>query len=163
MGNRSKALSRLVTTLAVCCFAAPGLANGCREDVVQLRGDWGQAQFMVEVADDPSERAQGLMHRTTLPPSSGMLFVYDKPDEVSFWMRNTLIPLDMIFVDDEGVVQHIHHEAVPLSEESIFGGDSIQYVLEVNGGLARAYGINEGTQLRHPAIEDTRAKWPCGL
>ncbi|WYK18157.1 DUF192 domain-containing protein [Roseovarius sp. W115] len=162
MGNRGKAVKRLLTSILLFLAPVSALAEACREDLVQLRGDWGQAQFTVEVADDPSERGQGLMHRDSLPPSAGMLFVYDKPDEVSFWMRNTLIPLDMIFVDAMGVVQHVHHEAVPLSEESIFGGDMIQYVLEVNGGLARAFGITQGTELRHPAIANAKAKWPCG-
>ncbi|MEM6304497.1 MAG: DUF192 domain-containing protein [Pseudomonadota bacterium] len=133
----------------------------CREDAVHLRGDWGQARFSVEIADDMQERAVGLMNRESLPLSAGMLFVYERPQPLSFWMRNTLIPLDMIFVDARGVVQHIHHEAIPLDETSIFGGDALTHVLEINGGLARRMGIDVGSTLRHPSFAQENAAWPC--
>ena len=105
-------------------------------------------------------RSRGLMHRESMPRSAGMLFVYDKPQPVSFWMRNTLIPLDMIFMDETGVVQRVHDNAVPLDETGIKGGDDIQFVLEINGGLASRLGIVEGAELRHPAI-GLNAAWPC--
>jgi uncharacterized membrane protein (UPF0127 family) len=76
-------------------------------------------------------------------------------------MRNTLIPLDMIFVRPDGVVQHVHAEAVPLDERTrISGGDGILAVLEINGGLAGRLGIAEGTEMRHPAFGPDAA-WPC--
>jgi len=84
------------------------------------------------VADDAAERAQGLMFREAMPLSSGMLFVYGRPQRVSFWMRNTLIPLDMIFADARGVVTRVHAEAVPLDETPIDGGEGVQFVLEIN-------------------------------
>ncbi|MEM7752931.1 MAG: DUF192 domain-containing protein [Pseudomonadota bacterium] len=132
----------------------------CDEARVDLRGDWGQARFSVEVADTPAERSQGLMHREDMPRSAGMLFVYERPQPVSFWMRNTLIPLDMIFMDAEGTVQRVHENAIPLDETSIPGGTEIQYVLEINGGLSSRLGIVEGSELRHPAI-GSDAAWPC--
>ncbi len=147
--------------LAAALVAGTGaVAQECRPDTVQLRGDWGEARFTVEVADDPAERAVGLMNRPSMPKSAGMLFVYDRAQRVSFWMENTLIPLDMIFADADGVVQNVHHEAVPLDRTSIPGEGHIQYVLEINGGLARAMGIGPGTQLRHPSIGPDPA-WPC--
>lgn len=146
--------------LALCLFCAP-LHAACRADQVELRGDWGQARFSVEIADDAREQAQGLMHRETMPTSAGMLFVYDTPRSLSFWMRNTLIPLDMLFIDPRGVVQHIHHNAVPLDETPIFGGDGLLSVLEINGGLAKRMGITVGSQLRHPAFADHMPPWPC--
>ena len=100
------------------------------------------------------------MHREKLATSAGMLFVYDRPQRVSFWMRNTLIPLDMIFLDRDGRVKRIHENAVPLDETGIEGGTGIQYVLEINGGLAGRLGITEGSELRHPAIQPSPA-WPC--
>lgn len=133
----------------------------CSEGQVFVRGSFGEVRFNVEVADDPQERSQGLMFRETLPRSSGMLFIYDRPQRLSFWMRNTLIPLDMIFVDPTGVVRHIHHEAVPLDETPITGGDGLIAVLEINGGLARALGIDVGDELRHPAFADGPAAWAC--
>ena len=89
-----------------------------------------------------------------------MLFVYERPQVVSFWMRNTLIPLDMIFMDETGRVARIHENAVPLDETGIEGGDGIQFVLEINGGLAGQLGIVEGSQLRHPSIGNNAA-WAC--
>ena len=134
---------------------------GCRSDLVQLRGDWGQAQFRVELADDPAERQQGLMFRKSLPRGSGMLFVYDQPGNVTFWMRNTYVPLDLIFADARGQVQRIHHNAQPLDETLIPGGENIQHVLEINAGLSKALKIGVGTTLRHPAIDQNAALWPC--
>lgn len=89
-----------------------------------------------------------------------MLFVYERPQFVSFWMRNTLIPLDMIFMDETGSVRRVHENAVPLDERSIPGGPDIQYVLEINGGLARQLGVGVGSVLRHPSI-GANAAWPC--
>ncbi len=132
----------------------------CDAARVDLRGDWGSARFTVEVADDPRERSAGLMHRESMATSAGMLFVYDKPQYVSFWMRNTLIPLDMLFMDTTGTVRHIHENAVPLDETAIPGGDDIQYVLEINGGLSSSLGIMVGSELRHPSIGDNAA-WVC--
>ncbi|MEM6376118.1 MAG: DUF192 domain-containing protein [Pseudomonadota bacterium] len=130
--------------------------------MVDLRGDWGSARFTIELADEPAEQAQGLMHRESMPRSAGMLFAYPGPRPTRFWMRNTLIPLDMIFADSAGVVQKVHRDARPLDETPIFGGNNIQYVLEVNAGLSERLGIGPGTQLRHPVIGDDLAAWPCG-
>ncbi|MEX3315203.1 DUF192 domain-containing protein [Sulfitobacter sp. PS-8MA] len=141
--------------------ATNAVAGACRDTSVSLRGDWGTARFSVEVADDPAERAQGLMHREQLPLSAGMLFIYDTPQPLSFWMRNTLIPLDLLFIDAQGVVQRIHHSAKPLDETPIPGGDDLLAVLEINGGLSRRMGITEGTQLRHAAFAENDPAWPC--
>ena len=132
----------------------------CQENRVDLRGDWGQAAFTVDVADDPAERSQGLMNVPSMPRGAGMLFVYDAPQRATFWMRNTLIPLDMIFANENGVVTRVHENAVPLDETTIEGGNDVQYVLEINGGLAGRLGISPGTELRHPSIGDDAA-WMC--
>jgi uncharacterized protein len=133
----------------------------CRDTTLFLRGDWGQARFTVELADTPETRSQGLMFRQSMPRSAGMLFVYERPQRATFWMRNTLIPLDMIFADETGLVRHVHHEAIPGDETTIDGGDGILTVLEINGGLARAMGITAGSQMRHPAFAADTAIWPC--
>ncbi len=135
-------------------------AAECRSDEVLLRWTGGTARFAVEIADDAGERAQGLMFRETMPRGAGMLFVYDRPQPVAFWMKNTLIPLDMIFVGPDGVVRHVHSNAIPGDETAIPGGPGILAVLEINGGLARAMGIAPGTQMRHPAF-GAAAVWPC--
>lgn len=132
-------------------FSGPLWAN-CAEDKVTVSGDWGQANFTVEVADDAQERARGLMFVEEMPMLSGMLFVYERPQFVSFWMKNTLIPLDMLFVSPEGEVLHIHEDAVPEDTTPIPGGDGVQMVLEINGGLAARLGIGVGDVLQHPSF-----------
>lgn len=151
--------ARLATLVAALALAGPAFAE-CDVGRVDLRGDFGLARFTVEVADDPKERSQGLMHRQDLPSGAGMLFVYERPQRVSFWMKNTLIPLDMIFMDETGTVRRVHENAVPLDTTGIEGGEGIQYVLEINGGLARRLGIDEGAELRHPSI-GSNAAWGC--
>lgn len=147
--------------LTVAFLAVAGSAAAqCSDDVVDLRGDWGRARFSIELADDPFERGQGLMHRREMANSHGMLFVYEKPGRAVFWMKNTLIPLDMLFIDPSGRVVRIHENAVPLDETPIDGGDGVLAVLEINGGLAARLGIKEGSVLRHPAFGQTAA-WPC--
>jgi len=101
------------------------------------------------------------MFRENMARFSGMLFVYDKPQVVNFWMRNTLIPLDIIFMDRTGAVARVHHNAVPLDESPISGGDDIYAVLEINGGLAEALGIQQGAVLQHLAFDPEIAAWPC--
>ena len=133
----------------------------CNPDQVQLRGDWGQARFTIELADDAAERAEGLMNRASMPQSAGMLFVYPEARDVGFWMKNTLIPLDMIFLDSAGTVALVHSNAIPGDLTPIMGGGDIKAVLEINGGLAQRLGIAPGTQLRHPAFEAASAAWKC--
>ena len=150
--------------LAVAIFAAfiPSIVFAtCREDAVFLKGDFGQARFSVESADDDAERSLGLMHRTELASAAGMLFIYPKPQSLSFWMRNTLIELDMLFIDPRGVVQNIHHRAQPLDETPVLGGRDLTHVLEINGGLAESLGIMPGTVVRHPSFLQAEAAWPC--
>lgn len=158
MGS-SNAAVWLITGLAALMPVASWAA--CAVDTVDVRGPAGQQRFTVEVADDGAERAQGLMFRESMPMSAGMLFVYDEPGTVSFWMKNTLIPLDMIFADARGVVTRVHANAVPGDTTAIAGGDAVQFTLEINGGLAARMGIVEGAELRHPAIAQETAAWPC--
>lgn len=144
---------------AVCAFADAGSA-ACSAGEVHLRGDWGTARFDVDLADDPAERAAGLMFVLNLPRTSGMLFVFEREKPVSFWMRDTLIPLDMIALDGTGTVTHVHAEAVPGDETSISLGRAVKFVLEINGGVAAELGIAKGTELRHPLVGPAAA-WPC--
>ena len=118
-------------------------------------------KFVVEIADDPAERSQGLMFREEMPRGAGMLFVYDRPQRASFWMKNTLIPLDLLFVNRRGKITHIHADAIPGDLTPIEGGRRVLAVLEINGGLAEDYGITVGSEMRHPVFEDGPALWPC--
>lgn len=136
-------------------------AERCSLTSVDLRGDWGQAHFNVEVADDAKEQQFGLMFREKLPASSGMLFVYTRPRQAVFWMKNVPIPLDMIFMDKTGRVMRIAQNARPFDETRIDGGEDIQLILEINGGMAQGLGISVGSELRHPLIDSAIALWPC--
>ncbi|WP_163850039.1 DUF192 domain-containing protein [Pseudooceanicola aestuarii] len=152
----------VIAGLVGLALSAGAASAACRVDRVELRGDFGSARFRVELADDGESRARGLMFREEMPRSAGMLFLYPDPQPViSFWMRNTLIPLDILYIDATGTVRGIAHEAQPLDETGLPGPAGSQYVLEINGGLARAMGITEGTQLRHPEIDQSQAAWPC--
>ena len=161
MGNGGKKLG-FGAALWFFLSASVAVAGECRDDQVLLRGDWGQARFTIELADDDAERNHGLMFRDELPKSAGMLFVYPEvSDRIGFWMKNTLIPLDMIFLDETGTVRRVHSNAVPHDENPIMGGDGILAVLEINGGMAQSLGISEGSELRHPAFAAETAAWPC--
>lgn len=151
---------KFTNLLAAALFAASGASASCQDGSVDLRGAFGTASFDVEVADDPRERARGLMYVEELGAAEGMLFVYERAQPAAFWMRNTLIPLDMLFMGDDGTVTHIHENAVPLDETPIPGGDAVRYVLEVPGGTVGRLGIGIGAELRHPLVEPSPA-WPC--
>ena len=153
-------MKKTAMAFAFCLLAAP-LWAVCTDDKVTVAGDWGQANFTVDVADDNAERAQGLMFVESMPTLSGMLFVYDRPQSVHFWMKNTLIPLDMLFVAPDGEILKIHENAIPGDLTAIPGGDGVQMVLEINGGLSRRLGIGAGDVLQHPSF-GAQAILPCG-
>ncbi|MDM7930501.1 DUF192 domain-containing protein [Tabrizicola sp.] len=150
---------------AAALFAAlpwPAVAEAdCAADRADLRWQGGGESFTVELADDPEERGRGLMFREAMDPAAGMLFVYESPRRAQFWMKNTLIPLDMVFADGTGLVTHIHSNAIPGDLTPIDGGPGVVFVLEINGGLANTLGIAPGAELRHPAIPSGTAVWPC--
>ena len=149
--------------LAIVLSLAAGQAlaeAACASGRLDLRWQGGKESFAVDVADDPAERARGLMFREGMDPGAGMLFAYPQPKSVSFWMKNTLIPLDMIFADGTGRVTRVKAMAQPLDESLIDGGEGVQFVLEINGGLAARLGIAPGAELRHPLIGEGAA-WPC--
>jgi len=136
-------------------------AADCQPDRLDLRWTGGTAQFQVEIARNDSERARGLMYRTSLGADRGMIFVYDSPRPVAFWMKNTLIPLDMLFIAADGRVLHVAENATPLSEVPIPSGGPVQFVLEVAGGTAHSRGITAGAMMRSPLIAPATAAWPC--
>lgn len=154
--------------LAMALLPGSALAAACAPDVAQLIGpDSRQASIRVEIADTPDSRARGLMGRKSLGPKAGMLFVYDSPRPASFWMKNTLIPLDMLFFDAAGTLRHVHPKARPLDLTPISGaapGDPDPdrlLVLELAGGEAARLGLVPGIALRHPAVPQAGAAAPC--
>ena len=156
-----KCFARLGCVFIWLLASMTGIATAkCTDSIVEIKSAHAHIILNVEVADSAEERAIGLMHRDSMPYNSGMWFIYETPRTVAFWMHNTLIPLDMIFVNQHGEVQKIHMNARPLDETPIPGGDNIQFVLEVNAGLSERYGLGAGDFIRHPSIKQDPV-WPC--
>lgn len=115
----------------------------------------GKQHFRVEVATSEKQKSHGLMFRSEMAPDAGMLFVYGSPQVVTMWMRNTLIPLDMLFIGPDGRIAHIAARAVPRSEKTISSRARVVGVLELNGGTARRLGIAVGDRVVSPALATT--------
>lgn len=113
-----------------------------------IAGDGNVTRLSIEIADTPAEHQYGLMNRPSLAQDAGMLFVFRDDQRRYFWMKDTLIPLDMIFIDNDLAIVDIRANAAPLSEATIASAEPCRYVLEVNGGLCEACGIRIGDRVR---------------
>jgi len=116
----------------------------------------GPATFKVEVANDHASQERGLMFRKSLAPNAGMLFDFHTTVMTSFWMKNTLIPLDIIFIRQDGVISSIAGNAVPMSEASIPSSEPVRAVLEIAGGRAKQLGIEPGDKVRAAIFASAR-------
>ena len=134
---------------AVGVLAWTSQSSGSTATLVTKKGSF---PIEVEVADTPDAREIGLMNREKLGKDSGMLFDFGTTRTVDMWMKNTLIPLDMLFLDETGRVVRIGANAQPLSLELISSGQPVRYVLEINGGAAARYGAAPGDRLEHSLI-----------
>ena len=144
-------IPRFLTGAGLALMVWLGAATASAEPLVVHAG--GSAyKFEVEVVSTPADRERGLMFRKSMASNAGMLFVYPNEGPVSFWMKNTLIPLDMLFLKADGSIAHIAHNAVPLDETPIDSGAPVTAVLEVNGGTANALGIKEGDRIESAAL-----------
>src|SRR6516162_4713742 len=114
----------------------------------------GRHRFKVEVAETPEQMVQGLMFRRSLAPDAGMLFDYKQPTAATMWMRNTLIPLDMLFVDAHGKIVNIQQRAVPRSDDVIAAAAPVRAVIELNGGTAKGLGLARGDNFVSPFLEN---------
>ena len=146
---------RILALLFLAFFlAAPTLrAEGLeRKDLTVWMANGQSHRFVVEVAATPEQQERGLMFRQSMPEDDGMIFLnkIDKPS--TFWMKNTLIPLDMLFVDRTGKIVHIKANAKPLSEEMIPSGGSVRAIVEINGGVAARLGIKAGDHVVFPSL-----------
>lgn len=139
------------------CFAAtiaPTVAQQASEvqfDISSLVVETQEKDisFTIEVADSVEETSQGLMFRENLADDAGMLFDFGAPREPNMWMKNTLIPLDMLFIDEEGMIVAIAAKARPHSERRISPGVPVKGVLEIRGGLSEELGVKPGDTVRH--------------
>jgi uncharacterized membrane protein (UPF0127 family) len=104
-------------------------------------------KFMVELALNDEQRAQGLMFRKEMAPDHGMLFDFDETRPVAMWMENTILPLDMLFIQKDGTISHIRADAVPYSRDIIDSHGPVSFVLELNAGRTKALGIKVGDKV----------------
>lgn len=149
---RAASTVRAVGFILALLFAAIPLAACSDEGQLVLRTATGVHKFTVEVVDTAESRAQGLMFRQELAPDAGMLFDFKEERPVSFWMRNTFIPLDMIFIGADGLVKTVHVNARPHDPTSIPSGVAVRYVLEIPGGRSDEIGLKPGDRVEHPRI-----------
>jgi uncharacterized membrane protein (UPF0127 family) len=130
-----------------------GVASACSAD---SRGVFhtakGDFAFTVEIADTDAERERGLMFRTSLAPDAGMLFDFHGEQQVTFWMQNTLIPLDMIFIGSDGIVKTIHVNARPMDTTTIPSNVPVRFVMEIAGGRSEDIGLKVGDRFEHPLV-----------
>ena len=142
----------LVALLAAAALAPSAAAESGALEPLTIETGAGVHAIEVEVARTAEERRVGLMHRTELAPDRGMLFDFGATRQVTMWMKNTLIPLDMFFADEEGRIVTIAQRTTPLSEKRIRSGQPVRYVLEMIGGSAERLGVAVGDRLRHALI-----------
>ena len=140
--------------------AGPGVPCPCRvrtfaPDELTIETSQAAHVFTIELAATPGERERGLMYRQSMPVNHGMLFDFRTEQPVAFWMKNTPLPLDMLFIDGQGIVVQISADATPFSETPIVCRDPIRAVLELNAGTAAKLGIAPGARVRHPIFGDT--------
>jgi uncharacterized membrane protein (UPF0127 family) len=120
---------------------------------LEIETKTGTYKFTVEMAVSDRQQAQGLMFRRSMAPNAGMLFDYKRPTRITMWMKNTYIPLDMIFIGADGRINNIAQRTVPLSEATIPSRGRALAVLEVNGGTASRLGIKPGDRVIHPIFK----------
>ncbi|HKD46658.1 MAG TPA: DUF192 domain-containing protein [Rhizomicrobium sp.] len=146
----------VLTFAGGCALAAAGPQTGLPVETITIDTKAGPHPFKVEVAADDQSRETGLMFRKSMAADAGMLFDFQTPQEVSFWMENTILPLDMLFVRADGTIAHVKENATPYSRENIPSGEPVQLVIELNAGRARALGIVEGGRVHAPQLVQGR-------
>ena len=159
-----------VTAVAIVAAAltATGVGATDRPQALDARGTVSAApagrdpvRWKVEIARTVTEQATGLMHRRSMPAGTGMLFDFGDSRPVAMWMRNTFIPLDMVFACADGTVARVAR-ALPLDETVIFSGEPVRFVLEVNAGEATAAGLRRGERLAFDGVEAAAPSATCG-
>jgi uncharacterized protein len=138
---------------AMTADAQQGLATFTRDSLTLRTADGNERALDIELALTPQQQAQGLMYRQSLAADAGMLFVYRPARPVYMWMKNTVIPLDMLFIAEDGEIVKIVERTVPFSLTTISSDERVRAVLEVNGGTADRMGIRPGDRVVHPAFE----------
>ena len=153
MQRRIDRLARIVAGfLFGCALLAQAVAFAASTGTIVLETETGDHSFDIEVVTTDQERARGLMYRRSLPERSGMLFLYDPPQPATMWMKNTFIPLDMVFIAPGGTVHRIERNAEPFSTDVISSEGAIIAVLELNAGEADRIALKRGDKVIYPGL-----------
>jgi uncharacterized protein len=150
LGRAARRAALFVVVLAMLSGHLLQPASAMRRETLKLLTAQGERTIDVEVTETPEEKAQGLMFRSKLADTSGMLFFYEQPQEITMWMRNTYIPLDMVFIRPNGTVHRIEVRTEPLSEAIIASHGPVVACLELAGGAAGRLGLKAGDRVAHP-------------
>lgn len=148
--RRAGALRRLVAAAAFLILALDRPAGAAEQGTLEIVSKSGVHVFTVEMVNNEADRARGLMYRKELAPGHGMLFDFEREQEVGFWMQNTYIPLDMIFIRGDGRIWRIAENTEPLSTKIVPSNGPVRAVFEVIAGTAKKLGIAPGDRVAHP-------------
>lgn len=149
---------RKIILILVMCVVVPASTSRAQDDVRFDRSELtietasGRHHFTVEVARTDAQRSRGLMFRERMAPDAGMLFVYRRDQQVTMWMENTILPLDMLFIAADGTITRIFERTVPFSRELISSNGRVRGVLELNAGMADRFGVRVGDRVIHDAF-----------
>ena len=141
--------STICAVAAVALAPVTAVAQDLETGTLIIETEAGEQNFEIEIADEPEEISYGLMNRESLAENAGMLFDFGNPREPAMWMKNTLIPLDMLFISPDGTIQMIARNTEPGSLRTISPGMPVKGVLEINGGRAAELGIEPGDTVNH--------------
>lgn len=148
-------LGAIIVGALLCAAGAAAPASvSFEESPLTVDAAGGQFEFLVEMAVSPAQRSQGLMFRESLAEDRGMLFDFGRPQRATMWMRNTYVPLDMLFIDADGQITQIAANTQPLSDAVIASRDPVRAVLELRGGVSAKLGIKAGDRVIHPLFSD---------
>jgi uncharacterized membrane protein (UPF0127 family) len=151
---RLAVLGLIASVVLVSCATFAGPASSLPVETIRIDTASGSKSFQVEIAADVQSQERGLMYRRDLAPDAGMLFDFHNAEPVAFWMKNTPLPLDMLFIRADGTVSTIEPNAVPFSTDTIPSAEPVRAVLEINGGRARDLGIRPGDRVRAQIFHD---------
>lgn len=150
-----RSIGRVAAAICAIFLCASTAAQEVHRERLIVEAERGDRVFFVEIADSPGERVIGLSGRAELQEEHGMLFLFDAPEVATFWMRDTHVALDIIFIEEGGRVLNIAHRTVPRTDTILPSAGPVVAVLEIRGGLAQRHGIGPGTRILHPALGGT--------
>jgi uncharacterized membrane protein (UPF0127 family) len=151
-----KRFATLLPVLVILLLAEASIAQDAATSALVINSGSGTHRFQVELADTPEKRSLGLMHRRSMPANAGMLFDFKSDEPVAMWMRNTVIPLDMLFIARDGRIVNIADRTVPFSETGIPSKGPVRAVLELNAGTASRLQIKPGDRVTHPIFANAK-------